>query len=121
MSKDHMRDRRWALQQKPVQVPVLDSSEADAGELHIQLKLHRPKWQQMLGARGEFERTFVLDAYGREVYESCDGKKKVTTIVKQFARKHKISEREAELSVTTYLKTLIRKGLVAVPVKEKAR
>lgn len=113
-------DRSVAFDARPMHVPV-KSAEADAkGELHVVMEYARPNWQQRIGGSAKCERTFVLDRLGREVYEWCDEKRSVRQIVARFAAEHKVSCAEAEYSVTTYLKTLLKKGLVAMVVDRHA-
>jgi hypothetical protein len=66
------------------------------------------------------ERSFGLDVLGREVYEACDGRTKVKEIIHGFAKTHRVSLSEAEVSVTTFLKTLMTKGLVYMAVDKNA-
>jgi len=75
-----------------------------------------PGWLRIVGGPKEIERTFRLDPIGLEVYEACDGETAVNTIIRRFSRKHRVSEAEAEVAVTTFLKTLIMKGLVVIEV-----
>jgi len=78
-------------------------------------RVHRTIWG-MLGRAGKTERSYGVDPLGREVYEACDGKTTVKGIVSGFQRRHKLSRSEAEVAVTTFLKTLVSKGLIAVAV-----
>jgi hypothetical protein len=80
----------------------------------------RPRWQRVLGAERECERTFGLDAYGRRVYEGCDGQRPVREIIRQFAKQVSVSVPEAELAVTKFMRTLLAKGLVAMKMEKPA-
>jgi len=112
-------NREVALSARPVRVPAKKTKVDDKGELHVTMEYTRPGWQQRLGGTEKCERTFVLDKLGREVYEWCDKDRSVKQVVDEFVRKHKVSVAEAEYSVTTYLKTLLKKDLVAMAVDEK--
>jgi len=105
-------ERADAMAAKPVRLPAIRTESRDNGGLYVTVKLERPRWQRWLGADEEFERTFGLDAIGRQVYQMCDGQKKVTHIARKLARDQRISQAEAEIAVTTFLKTMISKGLV---------
>ena len=61
-------------------------------------------------------RSFELDSMGREVYDACDGRRDVNSIIRQFAKAHGLGRAEAEMSVTIFLKMLIGKGLIAMGV-----
>jgi len=103
----------------PVQRPALKMENKD-GKRYVTVEFERPGWQRFLGADRRCERTFGLDAYGQEVYDGCDGHTAVRQIVRSFAHAHHLSVAEAEVSVTLFLKTLMTKGLIGVPVPEPA-
>ena len=107
-------DRDQALTARPVQLPVVRTEDRDDGGLLVTVELTRAGWKTWLGAPQKFVRTFGLDTLGREVYEACDGKNSVKRIVRDFAKTHHITVPEAEISVATYLKTLMTKGLIAM-------
>ena len=99
----------------PVQLPTVARTELDAGELRVRVRLETTRWQRWLGG-GEhhMERDYILDRFGREVYDACDGTADVRSIATAFAEAHQVSLAEGELSVSAYLKTLTAKGLVAI-------
>lgn len=103
--------RNAALQARPLQSPPVRTEEKD-GKYYVTIRFMRPRWQRVLGADETCERAFGLDAYGRIVYESCDGKRTVKQIVKHFAGKVHVSLPEAELAVTKFMQTLMKKGLI---------
>jgi hypothetical protein len=70
------------------------------GQRHRQRQLLRRKVQ--------------LDALGTQVWELIDGRRSVGEIVTAFGEAHKLPHREAELSVTTFLRMLGKRGLVAM-------
>ena len=106
--------RTAAFKARPLKLPVSGATELDAGGLRLTVQLDRPKWQRFLGASNKATCSFELDTFGREVYEACDGKNNVNRIIKDFAGAHNITAAEAEISVTTFLKTLMSRGLVGM-------
>jgi hypothetical protein len=107
---------------KPLQAPRLSTKERDGGGLMVTVALARPGWQRALGGSATSERTFALDAVGRQVYEWCDGKARVKDLVARFARDKKVHPAEAETAVTMFLRTLAGKGLIVMEMeKPKAR
>ena len=116
-SKPPMLDRETAISGHPLKLPVKRQEEKD-GKLYVTVEFHRPRWQQVLGADEVCERTFGLDNYGREVFDACDGKTSVKRIVKSFAKNRKISVAEAEVAVSTFLKTLMARGMVGMEMKK---
>lgn len=117
-TKAPMLDRDTALGGFPVQLPA-KRVEEKGKKLHVTIEFRRPRWQQVLGAEEFCERTFALDPYGREVYEACNRTTSVNQIVERFARKHKITIAEAEVSVATFLKTLMARGMIGMDLSDK--
>ncbi|MBS3733609.1 MAG: PqqD family protein [Phycisphaerae bacterium] len=87
------------------------------GGCRVRVPLNRPKWlvppiSWIIPFSSH--RQVELDAPGREVLELCDGRRTVEEIIEKFAAVHKLTFREAQLSVTTFLKQLTQRGLVAI-------
>jgi len=106
--------REAAMKSRPARLPIVHREELGSGRARITVLLERPGWTRLLGGGGQYERTFGLDTFGGEVYDACDGRKRVEAIIREFAARHQISLAEAEVSVTTFLRTLMTKGLVAM-------
>lgn len=115
-SKPPVLDRKTAMSGHPVQLPFKRREEKD-GKFYVTIEFRRPRWQQVMGADAVCERSFGLDAYGREVYDACDGKTNVSRIVKNFARNHKLSVVEAEVAVSSFLTTLMKRGMIGIEMK----
>ena len=113
-------DRDAALGAKPEQAPCVRREDREHGRLTVTVMLPRAGFLKWITGSGDVERTFGLDVLGREVYEACDGRTKVKEIIRKFARTHRLSLPEAEVSVTTFLKTMMTKGLVMMAVDKKA-
>ncbi len=101
------------LQAKPLQTPLVRTEQTEDG-VKLTTALEKPFWQQLLGGGAYVERTYELDTVGQEVYQLCDGKRNIKSIVRTFASAHKLSAAEAEISVTSYLNTLHERGLIAM-------
>ncbi len=112
--------RAAALDGVPHKVPAVRTEERDF-KLYVTVLFERPRWQRVLGADQTIERTFGLDAYGRRVYENCNGNQSVSQIVELFAEQTCISKPEAELAVTQFIRTLMSKGLVVVEMEKLAK
>ena len=112
------RERAFAA--RPVKTRVLGMEQVGKGDVRIRVMLAPRAWLRFLGAPREVERAFVLDPLGLEVYNVCDGATPVGDIVAGFARRHQVSSAEAERSVTTFLKTLMKKGLVVMAMEDPA-
>lgn len=111
--------RSAALAARPVRAPSVRVVDRPDGGVNVTVEVLRPSWQRLLGAGRHAERTFGLDAVGREVYEACDGKRTVARLVREFGRRRKCGRAESELAVTTFLETLVRKGLVVLAVPRR--
>lgn len=105
--------RNAAMRARPFQAPPVRTEEKD-GKCYVTIRFIRPRWQRMLGSDETCERAFGLDPYGRIVYESCDGKRTVQQIIKRFAGKVHVSIPEAEIAVTKFMQTLMKKGLIVM-------
>jgi len=116
-TKAPMLDRETAMAGFPRQLPA-KRLEEKGGKLYVTIEFRRPRWQQLLGADEVCERTFGLDPYGREVFEDCNGKNSVNRIVNRFARNHRISIAEAEVAVSTFLKTLMSRGMIGIELEK---
>ncbi len=68
---------------------------------------------------GEAERKVVLDSMGAKIWELCDQKNTVGEIIELTRRRYKFSHKEALISVTTFLKQLGSKGLIAFVVPKE--
>jgi hypothetical protein len=109
-------DRDEAMRARPARRPAMQTQPRDDGGLLVTVALRRPRWQRWLGGSDAFEKTYGLDAVGRWVYEHCDGRRTVRGIARGFARDHQVTLAEAEIAVTTFLKTLTAKGVVEMAV-----
>ena len=109
-------DRQTSLSARPEQAPVVRADERGDGGLRVTVRLVRRRWLSWLGSEHEVERTFGLDPLGREVYETCDGTRDVKAIIRHFARSRNLARPEAEIAVTTFLRTLVARGLVVMAV-----
>jgi hypothetical protein len=59
-------------------------------------------------------RRVELDSVGAEVLDLCDGKRSIESIIENFAANHKLSFREAQLPISSFMQQLVERGLVAI-------
>ena len=57
-----------------------------------------------------------LDEVGTFVWSLCDGDHTVNDLVQELCREYKLNKREVEVSLTQYLQTLGKRGLVAFAI-----
>lgn len=62
-------------------------------------------------------RQLQLDVMGSHVWRLCDGERSVEDVGEVLRQEYKLSYREAMLSLTSYLKTLGKRGLMAFAVR----
>jgi len=93
---------------------------ADAEEPLVVLRIPRrqDRWGRLLNRffEGPTHRQVVLDELGTDVWTMCDGETTVDGLIHALARKHKLERREVEVSLTTYLQTLARRGFIGLRV-----
>lgn len=115
-----VRDRDHAMAARAHRLPVL-RTEVVGDKLRVTVQFRRSRWQRWLGASDLCERTFALDPIGQQVYAACDGTRTVAAIAQALAASHHLGPAEAELAVTTFLKTLMSRGLVAMEVSREGK
>ena len=68
------------------------------------------------------ERKIELDPVGSYVWRHCDGQHTVAELIQDLAQKYKLNRKEAEVSLTAFLRQLGRKRLIAIAVpKDEGR
>lgn len=65
-------------------------------------------------AKTTFRRKIQLDQLGVQVWSLIDGQRDVKNIINKFAAHHMLNYREAEISVTLFIKSLGEKGLIGI-------
>ncbi len=110
-------NREQALGAKPLAAKIVSRKPLPNGGQRVTIAVHPRgirKW--LLRLPETIERQFELDPIGVELVQQCDGQKNVRYIVNKFASKHRLDAAEAEKAVTTFLQTLVRKGLLTMLV-----
>ncbi|HOU22572.1 MAG: PqqD family protein [Kiritimatiellae bacterium] len=90
------------------------------GSLTLAVPTRKPSVLRGLGAwlvRPPRERLTLLDSLGASVWKACDGRRPVEALVMEFARRHRLSFHESRVSVTGYVSSLLRRGVLAVAVE----
>jgi len=114
--------RQQALSALPVRNQVLSVRRLENGDTEITIP-RREDWVGKLLAFCFFvpkERKVVLEAIGSAVWEMCDGEHTVSQIAAALVKMHKLGRREAETSLTEYLRRLGRRRLIAFVVPKPA-
>jgi hypothetical protein len=110
--------RDQALHARPVRNALLKWERGEEGETRLLI----PRRKDLLGRalsrvfRAPANKEIVLDEVGSDIWELCDGSNSVEAIVSAICRTYRLTRRECEMSVGTYLKTLGDRNLVGFQV-----
>ena len=118
--KSGLPSREDALECTPVKNDQVEESRMENGELQLSYPVTSRPWLagfvRRLGrkTKGTYLKKLQLDALGTEVWELLDGGSRVRDIIRQFAARHRLQQREAELAVTRFLRDLGKRGLIGL-------
>ncbi len=112
--------RREALEYTPVKNLQISETRLESGEVIIEYPLTVRPWIAAVAKRfgGDHNRKqtkkLQLDTMGTSVWDLVDGKRSVRMIIRNFAKSHRLENREAEISVTSFLRQLGQRGLIGM-------
>ena len=112
--------RREALDCRPSKSLHISETRLDSGEVILEYPLAVKPWIAALARRfgGQADRVptkkLQLDAMGTAVWDLMDGSRSVRRIVRIFAETHRLENKEAEVSVTSFIKQLGQRGLLGL-------
>jgi hypothetical protein len=112
--------RTEALAYTPVKSSQILEIRLESGEVVIEYPLIVRPWiaavARRLGRSQDRKQTkkLQLDAMGTSVWDLVDGKRSVRTIIQIFAKAHRLENREAEVSVTSFIRQLGQRGLLGL-------
>jgi len=120
----HKQKKLWTKQEAlsciPERNPGIEEFVPDTGGLILSFPvMYKPffmRLQRFLRSNVQktFRRKIQLDGLGMDVWSLLDGKRDVKTVIKDFAGLHGLDEKEAEISVTLFLRSLGQKGLIRI-------
>ena len=112
--------RSEALSLRPAKNQHVVEERLGADEVIIEYPMTVKPWVsallQRFGGRSEPVRTkkLQLDELGTAVWDMVDGQRSVREIVAEFADTHRLERKEAEVSVTHFLRMLGQRGLIGM-------
>jgi hypothetical protein len=121
--KQDPETRMRALSMVPVIAPHVDVEEQDNGELLLSYPvILKPLlggiYKRLTGKKPSVNRRKLqLDALGSQTWKMIDGKKDVQGLIERFQQQHRLDGREAEVALTSFLRQLGRRGLIAMREK----
>jgi len=113
--------RAQALACIPVKGVHVQESRLESGEILLSYPDHKSPWVARFilqagrsGAGNVRIKKLQLDALGTSVWELLDGRRSVRQVAELFADKHRLHPKEAEVSVSQYLRELGRRELIGL-------
>jgi len=119
-SKDVPISRADALDRIPVKNIQITEARLETGEVVISYPVTmRPFFAGLVKRFGGPEvqiqmKKLQLDELGTSVWDMINGKFSVRQLVERFAKTHQLEAREAEVSVTQFIRELGRRGLIGL-------
>jgi len=109
-------DKREALAVVPVRHPLVEWERKGAEAiLSVPVRDDRiARLARRLLRNVPDKRKIALDSVGADVWDLCDGERNIQSVVAAVAKNHKLTRREAEVSVTMFLQTLAKKNLIGL-------
>ena len=119
-SRQRQMSRAAALNCRPAKSLHVTESRLETGEVFLEYPLTVRPWLAAVAKRLGKSRDVVqikklqLDAMGTAVWDLVDGHRSVRRIVKIFAETHRLDNKEAEVSVTSFIRELGQRGLLGL-------
>ncbi|MFZ1956767.1 MAG: PqqD family protein [Desulfobacterales bacterium] len=119
-NKGGVSSREEAFECTPVKNDRVEEFRLENGELQLSYPVSTRPWLagffRRMGRKSEgtYLKKLQLDALGTEVWELLDGGSRVRDVIRQFAARHRLQQREAELAVTRFLRELGKRGLIGL-------
>jgi hypothetical protein len=106
--------RDEAFEARPVRNPSLKWRMNDEGVVEVIVPRRKDAFGRLMGFLFFVpeNRPITLDEVGTRVWDMCDGEHTVEEIVNTLSDEYKLQRREVEVSLTEYLRTLGKKGMV---------
>ena len=107
------------LDATPVRLFDAPAEPVATGQWRLTVPLKPARWMNFLVRRpAHATKTFELDEIGKAVWDACDGDTPVRAIITTLASRYDLNVREVEVATVAFLKTLVQKGLVGIPVED---
>jgi hypothetical protein len=117
---DPQVSRAAALKCRPAKSLHITESRSETGEVLLEYPLTVRPWlaavAKRLGGPREIVQTkkLQLDSMGTAVWDLVDGNRSVRRIVQIFAETHRLDNKEAEISVTSFIRELGQRGVLGL-------
>lgn len=122
-------DRLQILSARPIRHPKIVWSREPtrlegAPELVlVQVPRRQDKWGNLIARWFKLpdHKKIELDQIGSDVWELCDGNHSIESIATRISKSYKLNKRQAETSVTAYLKMLADRRLIGLQTVTKKK
>lgn len=120
----HKKKKTWTKQDAllciPEKNPGVEEVFLDSGDLVLTFPVrYKPFFMRLQrlvrsNPQNTFRRKIQLDRLGADVWSLLNGKRNVKAVIGDFAGLHGLNNKEAEISVTHFLRSLGQKGLIQI-------
>ena len=114
-------DRDDSLSAKPVLNRLVKLERGEDGNIILQVPQRDTITVRMVARVFGIPpyKRIALDELGTFVIELCDGRNTVRDLVDKLAKRFRLNRREAEVSLSTFLRTLGRRSIIALVVQKR--
>ena len=112
--------KKAALKYRPIKSPEIKEKRLKSGEVMLTYYISVRPWMTKLAYRfgqkkvQNFEKKIQLDELGTTVWDMIDGNRSVQQIIEEFSAKYRVHLKEAEVAVTSFVKTLGKRELIGL-------
>lgn len=116
-------DRGAILQSLPLRNQLIEWEVDDKGEVALVIPQKETVWLRLVAKLFMLppKRVVVLDDVGAFVWQLCDGHNSIGYIVNQLREKYRMTRKEAETSLFTFMRQLGKRGMVGFAVPQKTK
>ncbi len=116
-------DRADILQSLPLRNQLIEWEVDDNGEVSLVIPQKETVWLRLVAKLFMLppKRVVVLDDVGAFVWQLCDGHNSIGYIVKQLSGKYRMTRKEAETSLFTFMRQLGKRGMVGFAVPQQTK
>ena len=119
-NSSHPLTKKAALKYRPIKNPEIKEKRLKSGEVLLTYFISVRPWMARLADRfgqnkgKKFEKKIQLDELGTTVWDMIDGDRSVQQIIEEFSAKYRVHLKEAEVAVTSFIKTLGKRELIGL-------
>ena len=108
--------KKEVIELLPVRNQLLTWTKTEDNEIMLSIPMRKDRVGVLIGRifKTPDSKQVLLDEVGAHVWELCDGKHNIAGVVAEISKQFGLSRREAEVSVTLYLKTLAERKFVGL-------